>query len=133
MRNGVAKIQIREKGKRKTVALAEFMNDGTKILVSDYDVYEEYQRQGYGTILAYTLMGISRTEGIPIVLFAIDNSLEFYEKMGFISLRKFKRGKYRGVTLTIANLNEVVDFERQVGSDDMIWIPPNLTDIIISL
>ena len=133
MHSGDAKLKIREESKIKTVVHAEFLSDGLKIFIVEYDVLNEYKNKGYGTMLMYTLMGIARARRLPIILFATEDSIEFYIKLGFHGLRNYKNGKYEGKRVTILNLNNDVDFEHQVGEDDLIWIPPNMDAVVIEI
>ena len=133
MRSMFARLQILENNKKKTVVSAGFIYNGGEILIAQYDVYDEYKKQGYGTMLMYTLMGVARAKKIPIVVFAMEDSIEFYKKLGFYSLLKHKKGNYRGKTVTILNLNDNMDFECQVSKEDLIWIPLNVDDVIIEI
>lgn len=119
--------------KQKIITEIEFIRDGNQITVTDVFVNHDYRRTGYGSMLMYALMGVAKAEKKVIVLFALVQALPFYLKCGFLPIRKFTNGRYRGKRLRVTNSNPKKTFRSQIGKGDLVWFPPNVDRISIYL
>ena len=107
--------------------------NGKQITITHFMINRSNQRKGYGTFLMNVFKGLAIVKNEPIVLESLVRAMKFYEKMGFVCLRKFEHGSYKGQEVIFDNLNPAKEFECQVGTDDLIWIPPQLKQVSISL
>lgn len=117
---------------RKKVGILNFIIDigKDKIMLTTLGIQEEFRSKGYGTMLMYALMGVADALHVPIFLISDVDTIDFYTKLGFICLRKFKDGKYEGKKVTIMNLRKC-DFLDKVEKTDLIWIPSKLEKVEI--
>lgn len=121
-----------EKGKlalkRKDIVIcyAYFLLDQYQLSISDITTTRRYRRKGYGNIMMHILMGVARSKKVPIYLYSLSDVVGFYEKLGFIRLRRYRKGWYKGKRVVIDNLNVRKTFTRQTNTTDMIWIPSNV-------
>jgi len=120
------------RGKNK-IAYLTFYIDVTQVNVTDVFVNRYYRGRGYGTMLLSTIMGFAKAKKKPIYLYSTLIATGFYEKMGFILLRKFRKGKHKGKRIHFMNLNPKRSFNDQVSDTDYIWFPDNIDAAIIYL
>ena len=118
-------------GSNSKLVEVEFICDDNQIVLTDLTA--KHRKVGYGTMIMYTMMGIAKAEKKPIVLFSLMEVVPFYEKLGFMHLSKFKKGTYKGKAVRILNLNPETSFNRQIGLEDFIWVPPNLDKVEVWL
>jgi GNAT superfamily N-acetyltransferase len=103
------------------VATADFCFDDTQIRVSSVDTIEKYQRKGYGRLLFAALFLLSAHKKKPLLLWALDDAIPFYEKIGMLHLDNpdvQKRIKFGNVKRK--------DLPDKVDNDDFVWIPQHL-------
>ena len=74
----------------------------------------------------HILMGVAQSKKIPIYLYSLLEAVQFYEKLGFTRLRRYRKGWYKGKRVVIDNLNIRKTFIQQTNRTDMIWIPSNV-------
>lgn len=117
---------------RKKVGILNYVMDigNDKIILTTLEIKKGFQGKGYGTLLMHTLMGVANALHTPIYAISNVSTITFYERLGFICLRKFKDGKYEGKEVTIMNLR-TWDFLDKVEKVDLIWIPSKLEKVEI--
>lgn len=103
------------------VAKTLFMFDGPMIRVTDVTIDDNYQINGYGRMTFDILKIIARQHKMPIYLWALDNAIPFYEKIGMLHLNNPEVQKH----IIFANIKDV-DIEKQVDEDDFVWLPKGL-------
>lgn len=108
------------------IAWIHFSMDEYQITATDVDVSCHYRRKGYGTIIMGILMGIAESRHIPIYLYSLRTAVKFYEKLGFVRFRRYKKGWYKGKRVVIDNFNRRRTFDKQTDRTDMLWIPNNV-------
>lgn len=117
---------------RKKVGTLDFVIDigKDKIMLTVLEVKEGFRGNGYGILLMHALMGVANALHVPIFLISDVGTIDFYTKLGFICLRRFKNGEYEGKKVTIANVR-TCDFLDKVEKTDLIWIPSKLEKVTI--
>lgn len=121
-KNGSA---ILKRGDTK-IASIYVIYDKVQIEACDLSTEARYRRKGYGTMLMYALMGVAKAKRKPIILWSINEAVGYYQKLGFIRLRRYQNGWYKGKRVIIDNLNPHKTFTEQVKHNQFIWIPPNM-------
>lgn len=120
-------------GRKKVGTLNYVMDVGKdKIMLTTLEIKEGFQGKGYGMLLMHALMGIADALHTPIYAISDVNTITFYEKLGFICLRRFDGGKYGGKEVTITNVR-ACDFLDKVERTDLIWIPSKLEKVEICI
>lgn len=118
-------------GRKKVGTLDYVMDIGKdKIILTTFEIKEEFQGRGYGTLLMHALMGVAEALHTPIYTISEVSTIDFYKRLGFVCLRKFKEGKYEGKEVTVMNL-KTHDFIHEVEETDLIWIPSKLKRVKI--
>ena len=114
--------------KRKDVVIcySYFTLDKYQLTVTDINTTRRYRRRGYGSILMHVLMGVAKSKKVPIYLYSLSDAIKFYEKLGFVRLRRYRNGWYRGKRVVIDNLNVRKTFGEQTNKTDVVWIPDNV-------
>ena len=117
---------------RKKVGILNYVMDigKDKIILTTLEIRKEFQGKGYGTLLVHALMGVADALHTPIYAISDVSTIAFYEKLGFICLRKFKNGEYKEKEVIIMNLR-TCDFLDEVEKIDLIWIPSKLEKVKI--
>lgn len=112
---------------RKKVGILNYVMDigKDKIILTTLEINEGFQSKGYGTLLMHALMGVAEALHTPIYAISDVSTIAFYERLGFICLRKFKNGKCEGKEVIIMNLRGR-GFLDKVEKTDLIWIPSKL-------
>lgn len=103
-------------------AKAEFTMDDTQIMVTNVNTEEVYQKSGYGRLLFDALKVISNQKKMPLILWALDDAIPFYEKIGLLHLNDPEVQK----RIIFGNLKTPEDIATKVDGDDFIWIPQSL-------
>ena len=120
---------------RKKVGNLTFMLDfgEDKILSTTLAIKEGFRRKGYGTLLMRALMGIADFLQKPIFVISEVDTIDFYKRLGFVCLRKFKNGSYKGKEVMIGNLREKrpSNFLKAVEETDLIYIPSKVEKVEI--
>lgn len=106
----------------KEAAKAEFTLDGTQIMVTNVGTEEVYQKSGYGRLLFDALKVISNQKKMPLILWALDDAIPFYEKIGLLHLSDPEVQKQ----VIFGNLKTQEDIATKIDGDDFIWIPQSL-------
>ena len=104
-KNNTGEIKIEVKLSNEIIGSALFYIDENKIVVSDFGIDGDYQKQGYGRILMRVVQAFGELKKLPIVLFSEQTAIEFYKKCGF-SLADTEPDKF--------------------GNRDMHWTPNNI-------
>jgi len=104
---------------RKQIGETLFMEHRTQITVTDVNVDDKFQRKGYGRIMMKAVMRYAQEKKKPIYLFALEDSVPFYEAMGFCRVKSWK-GECK---IFIKNLNPKKSRNKQIDDTDMIWVP----------
>jgi hypothetical protein len=105
----------------KEVATADFCFDDTQIRVSSVDTVEKYQRKGYGRLLFAALFLLAQRRKMPIYLWAADDAIPFYEKIGMLHLDDSSVQK----RIHFGNVSKE-KLPDKVDDDDFVWIPQHL-------
>jgi hypothetical protein len=103
------------------IATADFCFDNTQIRISTVDTIPKYQRRGYGRLMFSSLFLLAEQQKMPLYLWALDNAIPFYEKIGMLHLNNPEVQK-RVIFGNIAK----EDLPEKVDDDDFVWIPPNI-------
>lgn len=118
--------KIELKRKEIVICYAYFTLDKYQLTICDINTTRRYQRKGYGSIMMHILMSVAKSKKVPIYLYSLSDVVKFYEKLGFIRLRRYRKGWYRGKRVVIDNLNVRKTFGEQTNKTDMVWIPSNV-------
>lgn len=94
---------------------AGFTISEEKIYVDTLDIYTEYQRLGYGTLIIDVIKGIAELLEKPVHIYSINNSYPFYEAQGFVSVLNPEMRK----KLILKRKSNPLEH-------DYIWIPDSL-------
>jgi len=103
-------------------AKAEFILDGTQIMVTNVNTENAYQKSGYGRLLFDALKCISQQKKMPLILWSSDDAIPFYERIGLLHLDNPEVQK----RVIFGNLKTREDIATKVDGDDFIWIPQSL-------
>lgn len=123
-RSGYATAKLK-RGEKK-ISSVDFIYEKTFISITDLLTGRRYRRKGYATLLMYFMMGLSKSKRRPLYLYSLNETVKFYEKLGFVRLRRYKNGRYKGKRVIIDNLNPHKTFNEQTNRQDLIWIPTNM-------
>lgn len=72
------------------IATTDFYFDNTQIRISTVNTIPKYQRRGYGRLIFSSLFLLAQQQRMPIYLWALDNAIPFYEKIGMLHLNNPK-------------------------------------------
>jgi len=99
------------------VCTVKFWVDETQIYISDLDTHKRHRRCGYGRLIMDYMKFLAEVLQKPIILYSVDTSAKFYEKLGMecLSSAKMKR--------KIIIINESPDYKHTWNKADFIWIP----------
>ena len=103
------------------IATTDFCFDNTQIRISTVDTIPKYQRRGYGRLMFSSLFLLAEQQKMPLYLWALDDAIPFYEKIGMLHLDNPEVQK-RVIFGNIAKK----DLSEKVDNDDFVWIPPNI-------
>ena len=103
------------------VAKATFMFDGPMLRITDVRTDDIYQLQGYGRLMFSMLKTVARQHKMPIYVWALDDAIPFYEKIGLLHLNNPDVQK----KIIFANIKDK-DIPNEVDEDDFVWLPKGL-------
>jgi len=106
----------------KQIARTYFMFDGPMIRVADVSTDDSYQLNGYGRMMFDVLKTVARHHKMPIILWSLDSSIQFYEKIGMLHLNDPEVQK----KVIFANVKDEKHLKREIDNDDFIWLPKGL-------
>jgi len=104
------------------VAKTSFMFDGPMIRVTDVSTDDVHQMNGYGRMMFDVLKTVARHHKMPIILWALDGAIPFYEKIGMLHLDDPKVQK----KVIFANIEDEKHLKREIDGDDFIYLPKGL-------
>ena len=105
----------------KRVAKTYFVFDGPMIRVTDVITEDDYQMNGYGRMMFDVLKAVARHHKMPIYLWALDDAIPFYEKIGMLHLNDPEVQK----KVIFANVKDE-KIKEEVDEDDFVWLPKGL-------
>jgi GNAT superfamily N-acetyltransferase len=103
------------------VSKAEFKFDNTQIMVTDVSTEEKYQKCGYGRLLFDGLKLIAEQKKKPLILWALDTAIPFYEAIGLLHLDNPATQK----RVIFGNIKKS-KLSEKIDDDDFVWIPKSL-------
>ena len=119
LEKGVVKIFV--DGRDTEVASADFVFDETQIRVTNVATSDAYKKSGYGRLLFDALKCLSQQYKKPLILWALDDAIPFYEKIGMLHLdNPSVQNRLIFGNVTAKTLSDKVD------EDDFVWIPKGL-------
>jgi N-acetylglutamate synthase-like GNAT family acetyltransferase len=119
LEKGVVKIFV--DGRDTEVASADFVFDETQIRVTNVATSDAYKKSGYGRLLFDALKCLSQQHKKPLILWALDDAIPFYEKIGMLHLdNPSVQNRLIFGNVTAETLADKVD------EDDFVYIPQGL-------
>lgn len=111
----------------RKIGSASFTVHETQIDVVDMDISKRYRKRGFGRLIMMAIMALAQEVRKPIFLFATEESVKFYERLGLRRIWNHK--KWNDVKVEFMNLNPEKKFCEQCSNIDFVWIPSGVTHI----
>lgn len=113
---GKVTLSIPKDEERVVTARCWFWIDEGQIYIAEINVEKGYKKLRYGTLIINILKGYAEVMRYPLVLCSADNAIEFYKKLGFMSMKDKKRDKRVSANYQISEPDEL----------DVFWIPKSM-------